>query len=76
MLICKNMDHKEYNNFLQFGFVRKAKEKREARKDYEEITRTFQQILFLAVVVILVFFGIRLLYWIANVILPFWWLKI
>lgn len=70
------MDYKNYNNFLQFGFVRKAKEKREARADYEQITKTFQQILFLVVIGLIVFYGTKLLYWIANVILPFWWLKI
>jgi hypothetical protein len=42
-------------------------------KDYEEITIGFKQIMFL---VVFLFIVVPILYWLANSVLPFWWIKI
>jgi len=76
VLILKKMGYKEYNDRLHFGAIRKLKADVEARKDYEEITRTFKQIVVTVGIALGIFYGVKLIYWIANVVLPFWWLKI
>ena len=72
----KKMDYKEYNKYLHGGSQAATQRRKEAKEDYDQITETFKQIIFWIAIAMIVFYGTKLLYWIANVVLPFWWLKI